>query len=107
LAQRFTRPRPLHKLERLFNRSGPWAIILTRSLPYSLAEATLFLAGLAGMPLKKFAVALTTGSVPTAFVFAAIGAGWADQPILALALSYLLPILLLPIGLYLLRPRAR
>ena len=34
--------------------------------------------------------------MPTAFAFAAIGAGWADQPILALVVSYVLPILLLP-----------
>ena len=59
------------------------------------------------MPMPKFTAALTVGSVPTAFVFAAIGAGWADQPILALALSYVLPILLLPVALYLMRRRAR
>jgi hypothetical protein len=50
---------------------------------------------------------LTIGSVPTAFAFAAIGAGWADLPILALLVSYVLPILLLPIALYLIRLRAR
>jgi uncharacterized membrane protein YdjX (TVP38/TMEM64 family) len=49
---------------------------------------------------RKFTAALTIGSVPTAFAFAAIGAGWADQPILALAVSYLL-------ALYLMRLRAR
>ena len=47
------------------------------------------------------------GSVPAAFVFAAIGAGWADQPILALTVSYALPILLLPIALYLIQSRGR
>jgi hypothetical protein len=45
--------------------------------------------------------------VPTAFAFAAVGAGWADQPILALTVSYMLPILLLPITLYLMRVRAQ
>ena len=59
------------------------------------------------MPIRKFVVALTVGSVPTAFAFAAVGAGWADQPFLALAVSYFLPILLLPIALYLIRPRGR
>jgi hypothetical protein len=52
-------------------------------------------------------VALTIGSVPTAFAFAAIGAGWADKPIMALAVSYILPILLLPITLQLMRVRAQ
>ena len=83
LVQRFTGPQSLHRMESLFDRSGAWAIVLTRSLPYSVPEAMVFLAGLAGMPMRKFTAALTVGSVPTAFAFAAIGAGWADQPILA------------------------
>jgi uncharacterized membrane protein YdjX (TVP38/TMEM64 family) len=103
-AQRFA-GRSLHRMESLFERRGTWAIILTRSLPYSTAEAAVFLAGLAGMPMRKFVVALTVGSVPTAFVFAAIGAGWQTQPILALTVSYVLPILLLPIALYLIGSR--
>jgi uncharacterized membrane protein YdjX (TVP38/TMEM64 family) len=82
------------------------AMVVTRSLPYSIPEAMVYLAGLAGMPLGKFAAALAVGSVPTAFAFAAIGAGWADQPILALAVSYGLPILLLPVALYLMHRRA-
>jgi uncharacterized membrane protein YdjX (TVP38/TMEM64 family) len=106
-AQRFAGPRSLHKMEGLFDRRGAWAIILTRSLPYSVPEAMVFLAGLAGMPMRKFTTALTIGSVPAAFTFAAIGAGWADQPILALAVSYVVPTLLLPIALYLMRLRAQ
>jgi uncharacterized membrane protein YdjX (TVP38/TMEM64 family) len=105
-AQRFTGPRSLHRMERFFDRGGAWAIVLTRSLPYSVPEAMVFLAGLAGMPLRKFMAALTVGSVPTGFAFAAIGAGWADQPILALVVSYVVPILLLPLALYLIRLRA-
>ena len=106
LAQRLVRPQSVRRMESLFDRGGAWAIVLTRSLPFSVPEAMVFLAGLAGMPIKKYTAALTLGSVPTAFVFAAIGAGWADQPVLALALSYVLPILLLPIALYLIRLRA-
>ena len=107
LAKRLVGPQSLRRMESLFERGGAWAIVLTRSLPYSMAEAMVFLAGLAGMPIGKYLAALTLGSVPTAFVFAAIGAGWADRPVLALALSYVLPILLLPIALYLIRLRAR
>jgi uncharacterized membrane protein YdjX (TVP38/TMEM64 family) len=106
-AQRFVGRQSLHKLERLFDQGGAWAIVLTRSLPYSIPEAMVFLAGLAGMPTRKFVAALTSGSVPTAFVFAAIGDGWAQQPILALTVSYVLPILLLPIVLYAMRLGAR
>jgi uncharacterized membrane protein YdjX (TVP38/TMEM64 family) len=105
-AQRFAGSQSLNKMEALFDRGGAWAIVLTRSLPYSIPEAMVFLAGLAGMPMRKFTAALTIGSAPTAFAFAAIGAGWADQPILALAVSYLLPVFLLPIALYLVRLRA-
>jgi uncharacterized membrane protein YdjX (TVP38/TMEM64 family) len=97
----------LRKMEDLFERGGVWAIVVTRSLPYSVPEAMVFLAGLAGMPMRKFITAQTIGSVPTAFVFAAIGAGWADQPILVLLVSYVLPILLLPIALYVMRLRVR
>jgi uncharacterized membrane protein YdjX (TVP38/TMEM64 family) len=105
--RRFVGPASLHEMEGWFDRGGVWAIVLTRSLPYSVPEAMVFLAGLAGMPIRDFTTALTLGSVPTAFVFAAIGAGWADQPALALVVSYVLPILLLPLVLYLVRQRAQ
>ena len=105
--QRLVGSRSLHRMERLFDEGGAWAIVLTRSFPYSVPEAMAFLAGLARMPVGKFVAALTIGSVPTAFVFAAVGAGWADRPVLALGVSYVLPILLLPIGLYLIRRKAR
>ena len=68
--QRFAAAQSLHKMEVLFDRNGAWAIVLTRSLPSSVREAIVFLAGLAGMPMRKFTAALTIGSVPTAFVFA-------------------------------------
>ncbi|MBD2749091.1 VTT domain-containing protein [Microvirga sp. BT688] len=105
--QHFGGLQSLHKMERLFERRGAWAIVLTRSLPFSVPEAMVLLAGLAGMPLWKFTAALSIGSIPTAFIFAAIGAGWADQPIVALGVSYVLPILLLPIILYPMQRRAR
>jgi uncharacterized membrane protein YdjX (TVP38/TMEM64 family) len=107
LVQRFAGPRSLHRMESLFDQGGAWAIVLTRSLPYSIPEAMASLAGLAGMPLWRFTAALTLGSIPTAFAFAAIGAGLADQPVLALVVSYVLPILLLPVALHLMRLRAR
>ena len=106
-AQRFAGRQTLHKVERAFEQGGAWAIVLTRSLPYSVPEAMVFLAGLAGMPIRTFTAALITGGVPTAFAFAAIGAGWADQPIVALVVSYVLPIPLLPVAFYLIRLRAR
>lgn len=107
LVQHFADRLSLHKMERLFDQGGAWAIILTRSLPYSVPEAMVFLAGIAGMPIRKFTTAMIIGSVPTAFAFAAVGAGWADRPVLALAVSYVLPIVLLPVAFYLVRRRAQ
>jgi uncharacterized membrane protein YdjX (TVP38/TMEM64 family) len=105
MVKHFVGPRSLSTMESWFERGGAWAIVLTRSLPYSIPEALVFLAGLAGMPIGKFTAALAVGSVPTAFAFAAIGAGWAEQPALALVVSYVLPILLLPFVLLLMRRR--
>jgi uncharacterized membrane protein YdjX (TVP38/TMEM64 family) len=93
----------MDKMGVFFERSGAWAIVLTRSLPYSIPEAVTFLAGLGRMPFTTFLAAMVLGSVPTAFVFAGVGARWADYPVLALAVSYVLPIALLPIVLYLMR----
>jgi uncharacterized membrane protein YdjX (TVP38/TMEM64 family) len=104
---RFVGTQSLRKMERLFDQGGAWAIVLTRGLPYSIPEALVFLAGLANMPMRKFIAALTIGSVPTAFVFAAIGAGWAHQPIVALVVSHVIPVLLLPIALYRMWPAAK
>ncbi len=40
--QRFAGPQSLHKMESLFEQGGAWAIVLTRSLPYSVPEAMVF-----------------------------------------------------------------
>ena len=93
----------LDKMGVFFERSGVWAIVLTRSLPYSIPEAVTLLAGLGHMPLTTFLTALALGSIPTAFGFAGLGAGWADDPVLVLAVSYVLPIALLPLVLHLMR----
>jgi uncharacterized membrane protein YdjX (TVP38/TMEM64 family) len=93
----------LDKMGVFFARSGVWAIVLTRSLPYSLPEAVTVLAGLSRMPFTTFLTALAIGSIPTAFVFAGLGAGWADDPVLVLAVSYGLPMAVLPLVLHLMR----
>ncbi|HZA75099.1 MAG TPA: VTT domain-containing protein [Acidimicrobiales bacterium] len=83
----------------LSNRAGPWGIALSRSLPYSVPEVIVCLAALGRMPLRTFLLSLSAGSFPAALLFAGIGAGWSRDPILALAISYALPILLLPLAL--------
>jgi uncharacterized membrane protein YdjX (TVP38/TMEM64 family) len=66
MVKRFVGPRSLSRMESLFEQAGAWAIVLSRSLPYSIPEAMVFLAGLAGMRMGKFTVALFIGSVPPA-----------------------------------------
>ncbi|MBD3887561.1 VTT domain-containing protein [Phormidium tenue FACHB-886] len=105
LVVRLVGNRSLKKVESLFEQGGMWAIVLTRSLPYSIPEAVVLVSGLGGMRIREVFAALMLGSVPTAFVFSAIGAGWSEQPALAIALSYFLPILLVPIALYLMHRR--
>jgi uncharacterized membrane protein YdjX (TVP38/TMEM64 family) len=97
----------LQRMQGFFERAGAWAIVLTRSLPYSVPEVLVCLAGLAGMGVGRFVLALSLGSVPTAFVYAGIGAGWSDRPVLALAASYVLPIASLPLALRLMGGRRR
>jgi uncharacterized membrane protein YdjX (TVP38/TMEM64 family) len=95
----------LARMQSFFDRSGAWAIVLTRSLPYSVPEVVVCLAGLSRMPVGRVVLALTLGSVPTGFLYAGIGAGWADRPLLALAVSWALPIVSLPVAMHLLRSR--
>ena len=58
IVRRFVGLQSLNRMEGLFERAGAWAIVLTRSLPYSIPEAIVFLAGLAAMPMGKFTAAL-------------------------------------------------
>ena len=106
-AARLVGQHALARVERWFDRAGMWAVVLTRSLPYSVPEAVVCVAGLGRMPARKLLIALSLGSIPVAFVFSAIGAGWDEQPALALAISYILPMPLLPLVLYMMRRSTR
>ena len=103
--ERALKGRSAEAIAALSDRAGPWGIALSRSLPYSIPEAMVCLAGLARMPVKTFLVSLGSGSISTALLYAGIGAGWARDPFLALAISYLLPIASLSAVLYLMRRR--
>jgi uncharacterized membrane protein YdjX (TVP38/TMEM64 family) len=106
LVRRLVGVEALARMQRLFDQSGAWAIVLTRSLPYSVPEALVCLAGIAAMPVAQFFGALALGSIPTAFVYAGIGSLWADRPLLVLLVSWALPIALLPVVLLALRSPA-
>ncbi|MBC8128347.1 MAG: VTT domain-containing protein, partial [Gloeobacteraceae cyanobacterium ES-bin-144] len=61
-----------HAGRQLFIRRGGWVVALSRALPI-LPEVISCTAGLVRMPVGRFALALTCGSLPTGFLFAAIG----------------------------------
>lgn len=83
----------LAKVEVLFAKQGGWLVTLSRWMPV-LPEAVACLAGVARMPWRTFVIALTCGSVPLGFAFAAIGAVGEMHPTLAVVLSAMLPVLL-------------
>lgn len=83
----------LNENERLFARSGPWLILLSRWLPV-LPEVVACLAGIARMPAGLFLAALLCGTVPPAFTYAAVGALFDSEPFWALGLSILFPVIL-------------
>ncbi|MCB1227904.1 MAG: VTT domain-containing protein, partial [Verrucomicrobiales bacterium] len=76
-----------------FGRRGGWMVAVSRWLPV-LPEAVACLAGLAGMQWRRFVLALTCGSLPVGFAFAAIGHLGQAQPGWAVALSALVPVVL-------------
>ncbi|MFT5467733.1 MAG: putative membrane protein YdjX (TVP38/TMEM64 family) [Verrucomicrobiales bacterium] len=80
----------LEKGERVFRRSGGWIVALSRWLPMA-PEIIACSAGVARMPFRPFLLALICGGVPLGFSYAALGAFGKDQPLIAGALSLLIP----------------
>lgn len=76
-----------------FSKGGGWMVALTRALPI-LPEVISCTAGLVRMPFTSFLTALTCGSIPMGFLFAAIGHLGQEAPAWALGLSLVIPALL-------------
>jgi uncharacterized membrane protein YdjX (TVP38/TMEM64 family) len=93
VAVRLLGPKDLMEGERLFARVGGWLVVLSRWLPV-FPEVIACMAGLSRMPPLSFFAALACGSVPLGFAFAMIGHAGVDHPVLAIALSAVLPPLL-------------
>jgi len=91
--------RDLERLRRFLDRAGTPTVIASRWLPI-LPETVACLAGLAPMPFGRFMLALTIGTVPMTFAFAAIGAGLADRPATAMAVALALSALLWPLAVW-------
>lgn len=97
-AQRIVGEAELERARARFERSGPWIVALSRWMPI-VPEVTSCLAGLTRMDARTFTLALVCGTLPMACVYAWIGASGHDAPLVALALSALVPgVLLLAVG---------
>ncbi|OYW71565.1 MAG: hypothetical protein B7Z37_27450 [Verrucomicrobia bacterium 12-59-8] len=83
----------LRRGEEIFEQRGGWLVALSRWMPV-LPEAVACLAGLSSMRWRVFLPALACGSIPTGFVFAAIGHLGQSEPGWAFALSAIVPVLL-------------
>lgn len=93
LARRLAGEEGLHTGESLFAHGGAWLVAGSRCLPI-LPEAVACLAGLHRMPFRIYLLALVCGSLPTGFLFAAIGALGREEPAWALGLSVVAPVAL-------------
>ena len=89
-AARILGERDLVRGERLFAEVGGWLVVLSRWLPV-FPEVIACMAGLTRMPARSFMAALACGSIPLGFAFAAVGHAGVERPVLAIALSALLP----------------
>ncbi len=85
--------RDLRRAHRWFEKGGGWLVCLSRGFPL-LPEAVACTAGLAKMPVGKFLLATSCGSLPVAFGFAWIGSRGNEEPGWVLALNLVIPALL-------------
>ena len=90
------------KGHQLFRERGGYIVALSRWLPI-LPEAISCIAGLNRMPVQNFVIALLCGSLPLGFIFAYIGYRGLDEPLLAIVVSAILPLVLWILAQFLLR----
>jgi len=92
ISERLVGPKELSKLEKLQKKYGDWIIIISRAVPV-LAEASVFVAGIGGMPLNRFILLILLSNLGISLVYAAIGAYSAhiNSFLLAFAGAVILP----------------
>lgn len=73
ISERLVGPKELSKLEKLQKKYGDWIIIILRAVPV-LAEASVLVAGIGGMPLNRFILLILLSNLGISLVYAAIGA---------------------------------
>ena len=91
----------LDRLQRFFEKKGAFAIATTRVVPL-VPEILCSLAGLAPMPLKRFSIALASGSIPLSFVFSFYGSASESEPLKMLLIATAIPTCVFPFAWWLL-----
>jgi uncharacterized membrane protein YdjX (TVP38/TMEM64 family) len=89
-AKKLLGPTGLSHAEHRFDAIGAWLVVLSRALPV-LPEVVVCMAGLLGMPARRFFPALLCGSLPIGFTMAGLGAVGSERPLLTLAIATLVP----------------
>ena len=92
----------VERFRAFFDRWGGAGIIVSRVLPI-LPEVMSVLAGLAGMRFARFVAALLLGTIPVSILFAYIGSVSAERPWYGMAVAVIIPLLLWPVFLWLVR----
>ncbi|MFO7897594.1 MAG: VTT domain-containing protein [Planctomycetota bacterium] len=92
----------VERFRSMFDRWGGAAVIVSRVLPI-LPEVMCVLAGLARMSFARFVTALLLGTIPVALLFAALGGASRNQPWYGVLVAVLIPLLLWPIFLHIVR----
>lgn len=81
----------LERLRSSLDVYGSWLVVATRSVPV-LQETVSCLAGLGGIPFKRYLAALLFGCVPVGFAYAAVGASAVLSVRTAVVMSLVLPL---------------
>jgi uncharacterized membrane protein YdjX (TVP38/TMEM64 family) len=101
-AQLLASAEELARFKVFFDEWGGWAIIISRAMPI-LPEVIAILAGIARMRTSQFFSALLMGSLPTCLFFSYLGFASQEAPWYGIGAAALLPILLWPFFLRLLK----
>lgn len=72
-AQRFIDAGELARVSKASSRLGPWVVVVFRAVPV-LAEASVFFAGVTGMPRGRFLTLAAASNLGISAVYAAVGA---------------------------------
>ena len=93
-AHRLLGPADLRRLDAGWARWGDGALVVARAVPV-LAEASVLVAGMSAMPLRRFVALAALSNAGVALVYAAVGAWALEGPsfLIAVAVSIALPAL--------------